>query len=161
MAAQAQNAPAFTWQATVKRVLAVPGSRGLLAQLLAASLLLLGAGLLLPLVTWLVVEKILLQPDSQLAAPLGWAVAVAVAMALLALAGIVYLRDLLVIRLQQKLDGKLIPDFFDHLLRLPYAFFQQRTTGDLIARLEGNAAVRELITSGVLTGLLTAASRCS
>ena len=156
MAAQAQNAPAFTWQATVKRVLAVPGSRGLLAQLLAASLLLLGAGLLLPLVTWLVVEKILLQPDSQLAPPLGWAVAVAVAvaMALLAQAGIVYLRDLLVIRLQQKLDGKLIPDFFDHLLRLPYAFFQQRTTGDLIARLEGNAAVRELITSGVLTGLL-------
>jgi ATP-binding cassette subfamily B protein len=52
------------------------------------------------------------------------------------------------------LDRRLIPDFFAHLLRLPYAYFQQRTTGDLLSRLEGNSAVRDLVTSGVLTGLL-------
>ena len=150
MAAQAQNASPSTWRAYVKRVLAVPGSRKLFVWLLAASLFLQLTGLILPLVTWLVVEKFLPNGNSQALAWLGGGMAVAV----LAQAGIVYLRDLLVIRLQQRLDNSLIPDFFAHLLRLPYAFFQQRTTGDLLSRLEGNAAVRELITSGVLTGLL-------
>ena len=150
MAAQAEEAAPSTWRAYTRKVLAVPGSRGLLAQLLAASLVLQLAGLLLPLVTWLVVERILPAGSSGSLALLGGGMAVAV----LAQAGIVYGRDLLVINLQQRLDSSLIPDFFSHLLSLPYTFFQQRTTGDLLSRLEGNGAVRELITSGVLTGLL-------
>jgi ATP-binding cassette subfamily B protein len=150
MAAQARNAPPATWRAYVRRVLAVPGSGRLLGWLLAASLLLQLAGLILPLVTWLVVERILPAGSRGSLALLGCGMAVA----LLAQAGIVFGRDLLVIHLQQRLDRTLIPDFFRHLLGLPYAFFQQRTTGDLLSRLEGNAAVRELITSGVLTGLL-------
>ncbi len=150
MAAQARNPRPSTWRAYGKRVLAVPGSVRLLAWLFAASLLLQLAGLILPLVTWLVVERILPAGDGGSLALLGGGMAVAV----LAQAGIVYGRDRLVIHLQQRLDRTLIPDFFRHLLRLPYAFFQQRTTGDLLSRLEGNAAVRELITSGVLTGLL-------
>lgn len=149
-AAQAQHAPPATWRAYARRVLAVPGSRRLLGWLLAASLLLQLAGLILPLVTWLVVEQILPAGSRGSLALLGGGMAVAV----LAQAGIVYGRDLLVIHLQQRLDRELIPDFFRHLLSLPYAFFQQRTTGDLLSRLEGNGAVRDLITSGVLTGLL-------
>lgn len=150
MAEQTENAQPSTWRAYAKRVLAVPGSRRLLGWLLAASLLLQMVGLILPLVTWLVVERILPAGGNGALALLGGGMAVAV----LAQAGIVYGRDLLVIHLQQRLDRELIPDFFRHLLSLPYAFFQQRTTGDLLSRLEGNAAVRELITSGVLTGLL-------
>jgi len=150
MAVRTQEAPPTSWRAYARRVLAVPGSRKLLVWLFVASLFLQLAGLLLPAVTWLVVERILPQPDRGSLALLGGTVA----MAVLAQAGVVYLRDRLVIRLQRKLDGALIPDFFGHLLRLPYAFFQQRTTGDLLSRLEGNGAVRELITSGVLTGLL-------
>jgi ABC-type bacteriocin/lantibiotic exporter with double-glycine peptidase domain len=33
-------------------------------------------------------------------------------------------------------------DFVDHLLALPYGFFQARTTGDLLMRLSQNA-IRE------------------
>lgn len=150
MAGQAQDAPPSTWRSYAKRVLAVPGSRRLLGWLVAASLLLQLAGLILPLVTWLVVERILPAGSNRALALLGGGMALAV----LAQAGVVWLRDLLVIHLQQRLDRTLIPDFFRHLLSLPYAFFQQRTTGDLLSRLEGNGAVRELITSGVLTGLL-------
>jgi ABC-type bacteriocin/lantibiotic exporter with double-glycine peptidase domain len=77
--------------------------------------------------------------------------------AVMAQAGISFVRALLTVRLQQRLDRQLVPDFFAHLLRLPYSFFQQRATGDLLSRLEGNRAVRELVTSGVLTGLLDGA----
>lgn len=139
-----------TWRAYLRRVLAVPGSRTLLAQLLIASLLYQLAGLTLPAATWLVVERLLPAASAWQLTWLGLGLLVALA----AQALISYARAALVIRLQQRLDHQLIPAFFSHLLRLPYPFFQERTTGDLIARLEGNRAIRELVLSGVMTGLL-------
>ena len=47
--------------------------------------------------------------------------------------------------------------FVDHLLALPYAFFQQRSTGDLMMRMSSQAAIRELLTSGALSALLDGA----
>ena len=139
-----------SWRAYLRRVLAVPQSRALLAQLFGASLLYQLAGLTLPAVTWLVVEQILPAASTQQLALLGGGMLIALAAQTL----IGYARSALVIRLQQQLDSRLIPEFFTHLLRLPYPFFQQRTTGDLIARLEGNSAIRELMLAGVMTGLL-------
>lgn len=150
MAAHAAQTPPSNWRGYVGRVLAVPGSKMMLVWLCIASLVLQLAGLILPVATWLVVEQILPNLNSPSLALLGAGAAAAV----LAQASLSYGRDLLVIRLQQRLDSVLTPNFFSHLLRLPAKFFQQRTTGDLISRLEGNATVRELITSGVLTGLL-------
>lgn len=150
MVALGQTAPPFTWRAFVRRVWAVPGARGLMAQLLAASLALQAAGLILPFATWMAVEVLLPDAGAHNLALLG----VGLAVAALAQSAVAYVRDLLLLRLQQRLDSHLIPDFFTHLLRLPYAFFQQRTSGDLLARLEGNGALRELVAAGVLTGLL-------
>jgi ATP-binding cassette, subfamily B, bacterial len=96
------------------------------------------------------VERILPNPAQNMLPLLGIGLILAVA----AQSGISFVRDLLTVHFQQRLDRQLIPDFFAHLLRLPYAYFQQRTTGDLLSRLEGNSAVRDLVTSGVLTGLL-------
>ena len=42
----------------------------------------------------------------------------------------------------------------EHLFRLPFSFFQLRQTGDLMMRLNSNAGIRELLTSGVMSGLL-------
>lgn len=139
-----------TWRAYLRRVLAVPGSCALLMQLLVASLLYQLAGLTLPVVTWLVVEQLLPAASARQLTLLGLGLLVALAAQTL----VSYARSALVIRLQQRLDRQLIPAFFSHLLRLPYSFFQARTTGDLIARLEGNRAIRELVLSGVMTGLL-------
>lgn len=150
MAEESQAAPPFTWRTFARRVWAVPGARGLMAQLLAASLLLQAAGLVLPFATWLVVEVLLPDANARNLALLGGGLAAAA----LAQSALGYARDLLTLRLQQRLDSALIPDFFTHLLRLPYSFFQQRTSGDLLARLEGNGALRELVAAGVLTGLL-------
>jgi ABC-type bacteriocin/lantibiotic exporter with double-glycine peptidase domain len=43
------------------------------------------------------------------------------------------------------------------MLALPYAFFQQRTTGDLLMRMSSQAQIRELLTTGALSALLDGA----
>jgi ATP-binding cassette, subfamily B, bacterial len=150
VAAYADADGSARWRAFLARVLAVPQIRPLLGQIVGASLLLQLGGLILPVTTWLVVERILPNPAQNMLPLLGIGLILAVA----AQSGISFVRDLLTVHFQQRLDRQLIPDFFTHLLRLPYAYFQQRTTGDLLSRLEGNSAVRDLVTSGVLTGLL-------
>lgn len=139
-----------TWRRYAQRALNVAGSRALLGQLLGASLLLQLAGLILPLTIWLVVERILPATGD----PPLFLLGMGIVLALLGQTAVIYLRNVLVIRLQQKLDSHLMPDFLAHLLNLPYDFFQQRTSGDLISRLEGNAVVRQMISSGALGGLL-------
>ncbi|MFY0533124.1 peptidase domain-containing ABC transporter [Nannocystis pusilla] len=44
--------------------------------------------------------------------------------------------------------------FLDHLIDLPYSFFQKRSAGDLLMRLGSNATVREILTSGAMSALL-------
>ena len=64
------------------------------------------------------------------------------------------IRAHLLLQLRTQLDLQLTLSFVEHLMRLPYAFFQKRSTGDLIMRLNSNATVREVVTSGVLSGFL-------
>jgi ABC-type bacteriocin/lantibiotic exporter with double-glycine peptidase domain len=44
--------------------------------------------------------------------------------------------------------------FFEHLLALPFSFFQQRTTGDLLARVASNTMVREALTNQTISAVL-------
>jgi ABC-type bacteriocin/lantibiotic exporter with double-glycine peptidase domain len=44
--------------------------------------------------------------------------------------------------------------FVEHLVNLPYAFFLRRSAGDLMMRLQSNAEVREILTTGALAALL-------
>jgi ATP-binding cassette subfamily B protein len=64
------------------------------------------------------------------------------------------LRSYLLLYLRTRLDARMTLDFLDHLVDLPYAFFQQRSAGDLMMRLASNATVREILTSGALSGML-------
>jgi ABC-type bacteriocin/lantibiotic exporter with double-glycine peptidase domain len=64
------------------------------------------------------------------------------------------LRSYLLLHLRTRLDARMTLDFLDHLVDLPYSFFQQRSAGDLLMRLGSNATVREILTSGALSGML-------
>ena len=44
--------------------------------------------------------------------------------------------------------------FLDHLIDLPYSFFQQHTSGDLMVRLGSNNTVKEILTSTALSAVL-------
>lgn len=60
----------------------------------------------------------------------------------------------LLVQLRTLLDVKMTIGFLDHLVELPYTFFQCRSTGDLIKRLGSNATVREIMTSGAMSAIL-------
>jgi ATP-binding cassette, subfamily B, bacterial len=64
------------------------------------------------------------------------------------------LRSRLLLELRTRVEARMSFFFVEHLFALPYSFFQQRTTGDLMMRLSSQAAIRELLTTGALSALL-------
>jgi HlyB family type I secretion system ABC transporter len=124
----------------------------ILVQILGSSLLLQLLGLAVPILTKILVDRILpLQMASIM--PI---LAVGIGMLIAAQAVTSYLRSALLIYLQGRLDSRMMLDFCDRLLALPFRFFEQRTTGDLLMRLASNATIRETLTSQTLSIVLDA-----
>ena len=134
--------------------LQLPGMGRVLMQLLAASVLLQAFAFALPLFTRLLVDRLLPQ---RAMGELNILCAAAAVVSLMS-ASIAYFRAMLLIRLERRLDSHLMLGFFQHLLSLPFRFFQQRSCGDLLMRLGSNATIREALasqtTSTVLDGTL-------
>jgi len=82
-------------------------------------------GLLLPAFTKVIVDHVLAFQIRNTLMVLG------AGMLMFTLAQLIvsYLRSMLMIRLRSKLDTHLTLSFFDHLLKLPLSFFQQRMSG--------------------------------
>ena len=53
----------------------------------------------------------------------------------------------LLLHLRIALDTRMTLGFLDHMVSLPFAFFQRRSTGDLMMRVDSNGTVREIVTS--------------
>lgn len=62
-----------------------------------------------------------------------------------------FVRALMMVHLRNRVDSRLSYVFLTHLLSLPFEFFQQRTAGDLTLRLSSGSAIRELLSSAVLS----------
>ncbi|SEP89703.1 peptidase domain-containing ABC transporter [Neolewinella agarilytica] len=77
---------------------------------------------------------------------------------LLARAGIQYLRTLLLLRQSFDFNLRIIDNFYGRLLRLPKSFFDNRKTGDLIARMNDTQriqrAVSNILASVVIDALM-------
>lgn len=124
------------------------------AQIVGTSLFLQILGLGAPLLTELVVDDIIPTKANDLLVLLGTGM-----LFLLLAQGIAkLLRSALLISLQTRLDAQMMLTFFDHLLSLPYRFFQLRLNGDLLARVESNTAIRDLLTSQMVSTLLDSCS---
>ena len=121
-----------------------------LARVLGISVLLQLLALALPLLTGIVVDRVVPRGDAGLLMVLALGLAVIVAFHFLA----TLIRARLLLRLRVQLDSRMTLDFLDHLVDLPYSFFQQRAAGDLMARLNSNARVHEILTSDALSGAL-------
>lgn len=115
--------------------------RGIAVQILFISFTLQMLGLIVPAFTRLLVDQIIPQHNRELMPVL----AMGMIFWIVTQAAADLLRNLLLIYLQARLDSQLMLDFFEHLLRLPLSFFQQRTSGDLLMRLSSNAAIRDLL----------------
>ena len=134
----------------VKVILGTPGAVTALGQVLIASLLLQGVGLMPSLFTKVVIDYVIPFRVSNVVSVL----ALGMVLVVMAQMTITYLRSTLLIYLRGRLDWQLMSSFFEHLLSLPFSFFQHRTSGDLLMRLGSNSFIREIITTQTLSLLL-------
>ncbi len=119
-------------------------------QVFGASLLLQLLGLVFPLLSEVAVDQLI--PGKMLNAldlfGLG--------MILVVLAQMVtrLLRASVLLYVQSRVDIQMIFNFFEHLLSLPQRFFLQRSSGDLLARVSSNTAIRDTISNQLFSTLL-------
>jgi ABC-type bacteriocin/lantibiotic exporter with double-glycine peptidase domain len=123
---------------------------GPLRRILVTSGLVQLFALAVPLLIGLLVDRVIPRGDLHLLTVLGIGMATLVGFHFLSS----LLRSYLLLYLRTRLDTRMTLDFLDHLVDLPYAFFQQRSAGDLIMRMSSNATVREILTSGALSAVL-------
>jgi ABC-type bacteriocin/lantibiotic exporter with double-glycine peptidase domain len=142
------------WRAQVKRLLITNGSWRAAGQALLATMGVQAAALAFPLLTKVLVDTVLPTAQVSLIPLLTAGIIAAVAMQLI----VGYLRQAVLIQLQATVDTGLMGGFLEHLLALPYRFYQQRTAGDLLLRLSSNTLMRDLLTTqtigAVMDGLL-------
>jgi ABC-type bacteriocin/lantibiotic exporter with double-glycine peptidase domain len=126
------------------------GQRNVLTRIVVTSILLRVFALALPLVTAVIVDRIVPRGDRNLL----FVVALGLTGLLVFQLITTLMRSHLLLQLRTNLDTRLTLGFVDYLSRLPYDFFQRRSAGDLMMRVNNNATVRELLTSNTLSALL-------
>jgi ATP-binding cassette subfamily B protein len=131
-------------------IMQIPGIRGILVQILGASILLQILGMVLPVFSKVLVDYILPYKLTNLMMVLG----IGGLILLLSQLVVSYLRSSLVVYLQGRYDAHMMVGLFEHLLSLPFRFFHVRKSGDLLMRLAGNMVVRELLTSQTIAAVL-------
>lgn len=119
-------------------------------QIILVSLLLQLFGLVMPFTTKLVIDQIIPQRTISIL-PL---LAIALPLILLSQMITMLMRASLLVYLQARIDASLTSNFFEHLLRLPLRFFQQRSSGDILARVASNTTVRNLISNQLVSTIL-------
>lgn len=123
---------------------------GLLARVLVTSALVQAFALAVPFLIGILVDRVVPRGDVHLLTIL--AVGLAAVAVFNFLANLI--RAHLLLHLRTHMDAQLTLDFLDHLVDLPFAFFQKRSAGDLMMRLNSNTTIREILTSGALSTVL-------
>ncbi len=128
----------------------IAGQRSLVTRVLVMSLLLRVFALAVPLLTAVIVDRVIPRGDYNLM--------------LVVVAGLVgtmafqiltsLIRTHLLLQMRTNLDTRLTLGFVDYLTRLPFDFFQRRSTGDLMQRVNNNSTIREVLTTNVLSTLI-------
>ncbi|GCE05960.1 peptidase domain-containing ABC transporter [Dictyobacter aurantiacus] len=119
-------------------------------QIIAASLLLQGFGLAVPIGTKIVVDQIIPYGLHDMLMILG----VGILILLLARFIVALLRGSVLLYLQTRIDMRMMLNFFEHLLLLPLRFFQQRSSGDILARMNSNLVIRDTISNQLISTVL-------
>ena len=106
--------------------------------------------LALPLFTGVMIDRVIPRGDGHLLVVLSVGLVSVIAFHLLAS----MVRAHLLLHVRTLVDARMTLGFLDHLLALPYGFFQRRSTGDLIMRLNSNMMIRQILTTGVISAML-------
>lgn len=128
---------------------AVP-HRGVLLEILLASLLFNVLGLATPLFVQNVVDQVLLGGNASLLNVLLWGMIIVLVFRFITMV----VRRYLVIHTSMKMDLRLLVLFYRHLLALPVGYFKVRRLADFIARFGDNLKIRNFLTDTALTIML-------
>jgi len=124
--------------------------RGLLLEVLLASFTLQLLGLATPLITQVIIDKVMVQES------LPTLDVMAIALLFIAtfesILGI--LRLFIFTHTARRLDLSLSAQLFRHLMRLPLAYFESRRVGDTVARVQELEKIRQFLTGTALTVIL-------
>ncbi|MGB0128048.1 MAG: peptidase domain-containing ABC transporter, partial [Rhodocyclaceae bacterium] len=107
-------------------------------------------GLATPLLTQVVIDKVVVHHTLSTLAVVG----VGLGIAVLFSAAFGWLRQYLILHTGNRIDAVLGSQVLSHLLRLPLPYFQHRPTGVLVARLRGVETIREFLSGAAVTLLL-------
>src|SRR5262249_52387079 len=124
--------------------------RGMLVRLVLAAALLQMVGVVLPICTGLIVDRVVPLRDGNLLVAIGVLGAIAIGYQF----SVSLLRGRLLINLRTQLDYAMTSSFFEHMMRLPLAYFQGRAGGDLLMRINSNSTVRDVLTNTILSSAL-------
>jgi len=117
---------------------------------LLASLAIQLVGLVTPLFTQVIIDKVVVHQTHSTLIVLG----VALVLFMLFSAGMTWLRQYLVLHTGNRIDAVLGSQVLRHLLRLPLPYFENRPTGVLVARLHGVETIREFVSGAAVTLVL-------
>ena len=84
-----------------------------------------------------------------------WQLVLAVGLAAIAQMAFTWLQQITLLRLSTKLAMSMSTRFFEHVLRLPLAFFTQRYAGHVVTRVTVNDQIASLLSSQLATSLLS------
>ncbi len=122
----------------------------ILVQIVGVTLLLQLFGLTMPLLTKVIIDRVIPFGMDNVLAILGIGL-----IALLITESItMLLRSLLLIFLQVRIDTQMQPAFFAHMLRLPLHFFLQRSSGDILTRVASNTTIRNILSTELISTFL-------
>ncbi len=130
--------------------LRVSGSWG---RIFTMSFFLQALAMVLPMLMGLVVDRVVPRADRHMLFVVMAGLGAVVVFQLLAS----LIRAHLLLEMRTLADARMSFDFLEHLIGLPYGFFQRRSTGDLLMRLNSNVLIRQTLTSGVLSSVLDGA----
>ncbi|MEV6961127.1 NHLP bacteriocin export ABC transporter permease/ATPase subunit [Streptomyces sp. NPDC051207] len=117
------------------------GTRGDLTRLLVSGLVTVAIGALVPVATGKVLGEFVPRAQTDLIVQ----VCVAVILSSVVAAVFMLLQNLTILRLEGRVEATLQPAVWDRLLRLPTAFFTERSTGELASAAMGISAIRRLL----------------
>ena len=122
----------------------------IVVQIIGVTLLLQLFGLTMPLLTKVIIDRIIPFDMENILSILG----IGILVLLITQSTTTLLRALLLILLQTRIDTQMQPAFFKHMLYLPLRFFLQRSSGDILTRVASNTTIRTILTTQLISTFL-------
>ncbi|WP_305425536.1 peptidase domain-containing ABC transporter [Photobacterium leiognathi] len=126
------------------------GLKRTLISLLALSIILQSAALLLPYYMQFVVDNVLISNDISLL----FVLAFGFSLLIIIQSSVSALRSWLVLRFSSALNMHMGSNLFHHILNLPMSYFEKRHVGDVISRFSSLSEIKEMLANGLIEAVI-------